>query len=176
MTAGDRTADYDFELPPDRIAQTPLDRRDESRLMVVDRASATIAHHTFADLPAFVPAGDVLVRNTTRVMRARLLGTRDSGAPAEILLLKPLGDARFEAMVRPDAVPRNGARGLRPRRAAVFQGMGGHADKVGADAECGSLAGVALVGDTRPAGSHPAAVARCMRLTPRVWAGGRHGR
>jgi S-adenosylmethionine:tRNA ribosyltransferase-isomerase len=76
--------------------------------MVVDRASATIAHRTFADLPSYVPAGDVLVRNTTRVMRARLLGTRDSGAPAEILLLKPLGGARFEAMVRPGGKVRPG--------------------------------------------------------------------
>ena len=106
--AGSRTSDYAFDLPPELIAQTPPVTRGASRLMVVDRASATIAHRTFADLPSYVPAGDVLVRNTTRVMRARLLGTRDSGAPAEILLLKPLGGARFEAMVRPGGKLRPG--------------------------------------------------------------------
>lgn len=106
--AGSRTSDYAFDLPPELIAQTPPETRGASRLMVVDRASATIAHRTFADLPSYVPAGDVLVRNTTRVMRARLLGTRDSGAPAEILLLKPLGGARFEAMVRPGGKLRPG--------------------------------------------------------------------
>jgi S-adenosylmethionine:tRNA ribosyltransferase-isomerase len=105
---GSRTSDYAFDLPPELIAQTPPATRGASRLMVVDRASGTIAHHAFADFPGFVPAGDVLVRNTTRVMRARLLGTRDSGAPAEILLLKPLGGARFEAMVRPGGKVRPG--------------------------------------------------------------------
>lgn len=98
---GGRTADYAFDLPPELIAQAPPAERGASRLMVIDRSAGAIAHHTFADLPAFMPRGDVLVRNTTRVMRARLLGTRDSGAPAEILLLKSLGGARFEAMVRP---------------------------------------------------------------------------
>lgn len=107
-TLGSRTSDYGFDLPPELIAQTPPATRGESRLMVVDRASETITHRTFADLPAYLPAGDVLVRNTTRVMRARLLGTRDSGAPAEILLLKPLGGARFEAMVRPGGKVRPG--------------------------------------------------------------------
>lgn len=108
MTAGDRTADYDFELPPDRIAQTPLDRRDESRLMVVERATGRIAHRRFRDLVELIPAGDALVLNTTRVFRARLLGRRDSGAPAEVLLLRPLGDDRYEAMVSPGGKLRPG--------------------------------------------------------------------
>lgn len=69
--------------------------------MVLDRDSRTIAHRRFADIVEYIPSGDVLVRNTTRVLRARLLGTRDSGAPAEVLLLKSLGDHRYEAMVRP---------------------------------------------------------------------------
>src|SRR5262249_16663421 len=85
---GDRTADYDFDLPPSLIAQQPLERRDASRLMVVDRASGEISHRTFADLPELIDPRDVLVVNRTRVLRARLLGTRASGAPAEILLLK----------------------------------------------------------------------------------------
>lgn len=98
---GDRTSDYDFHLPEERIAQTPVERRDASRLMVVHRDSGTIEHRHFADLAELVPAGDVLVLNTTRVFRARLLGRRDSGAPAEILLLRRHDDGRWEAMVHP---------------------------------------------------------------------------
>ena len=107
---GSRTADYDFELPPDRIAQQPLDRRDASRLMVVHRESETIEHRTFADIASLIDPRDVLVLNRTRVLRARLLGTRASGAPAEVLLLKPLGDARYEAMVSPGGKLRPGRR------------------------------------------------------------------
>ena len=99
---GDRAADYEFDLPPDRIAQHPADRRDASRLMVVNRTSGQIEHRHFRDLPSLIPAGDVLVLNTTRVFRARLLGTRDSGAPAEILLLKTAGAPDvWEAMIHP---------------------------------------------------------------------------
>jgi S-adenosylmethionine:tRNA ribosyltransferase-isomerase len=98
---GTRTADYDFDLPPALVAQAPLPRRDASRLMVVDRRAGTVAHRTFADLPALLAPGDALVLNTTRVFRARLLGRRDSGRPAEVLLLRPLGDGTWEAMVRP---------------------------------------------------------------------------
>jgi len=98
---GTRTSDYDFPLPPELIAQSPPQMRGDSRLMVVDRVAQSIAHRRFADIVEYIPAGDVLVRNTTRVMRARLLGKRDSGAPAEVLLLKRLGASRYEAMVRP---------------------------------------------------------------------------
>jgi S-adenosylmethionine:tRNA ribosyltransferase-isomerase len=107
---GDKTSDYDFELPPDRIAQQPLDRRDASRLMVVDRDAGAIRHATFRDIIELIAPGDVLVVNRTRVLRARLLGTRASGAPAEILLLKPLGDARYEAMVSPGGKLKPGRR------------------------------------------------------------------
>ncbi|HKG92560.1 MAG TPA: tRNA preQ1(34) S-adenosylmethionine ribosyltransferase-isomerase QueA [Gemmatimonadaceae bacterium] len=110
MTAGDRTADYDFELPVDRIAQTPASRRDESRLMVVERASGRIEHRTFRDMVDLVPAGDALVLNTTRVLRARLLGTRASGAPAEVFLLRAVAGEPdvYEAMVQPGAKLRPG--------------------------------------------------------------------
>ncbi len=101
MPAGSRTADYDFELPPELIAQTPAQKRDESRLMVLDRAAGTITHRKFADFPGFFSAGDALVLNTSKVIRARLLGTRDSGAPAEVMLIKSLADGRYEAMVHP---------------------------------------------------------------------------
>jgi len=96
-----RTSDFDFELPPELIAQQPLARRDDSRLMVVIRARETIEHRYFRDLPELIPGGDVLVLNRTRVLRARLLGLRRSGAPAEILILKPLGEDTYEAMVSP---------------------------------------------------------------------------
>src|SRR5919202_3662627 len=98
---GSRTADYDFALPADRIAQTPLARRDESRLMVVERRAGRVSHRVFRDVAELMAPGDALVLNTTRVVRARLLGLRPSGAPAEVLLLRPLGDERYEAMVSP---------------------------------------------------------------------------
>ncbi len=98
---GDRTSDYDFELPPGLIAQQPAPRREESRLMVVHRTTGEIEHRKFTDLPALIAPDDCLVINTTKVFRARLLGTRASGAPAEILLLRDLGENRWEAMVNP---------------------------------------------------------------------------
>ncbi|HVE80344.1 MAG TPA: tRNA preQ1(34) S-adenosylmethionine ribosyltransferase-isomerase QueA [Gemmatimonadaceae bacterium] len=116
MTApGALTADYEFDLPPERIAQTPAARRDASRLMVVDRAAGTIAHHSFADLAGLAAPGDAVVVNTTRVLRARLLGRRETGAPAEILLLKPLGGELWEAMVHPGGK-------LRPGRVVTVAG------------------------------------------------------
>jgi S-adenosylmethionine:tRNA ribosyltransferase-isomerase len=95
------TSDFDYDLPPALIAQHPSPCRDESRLMIVRRAESSIEHATFRDIVDLIPSGDAIVLNTTRVFRARLLGTRDSGAPAEILLLRDLGDDRYEAMVHP---------------------------------------------------------------------------
>jgi S-adenosylmethionine:tRNA ribosyltransferase-isomerase len=107
---GARTSDYDFVLPERQIAQRPLPRRDASRLMVVDRTAGTISHGTFTDIVGLIDPADVLVVNRTRVLRARLLGTRRSGAPAEILLLTPLGDGRYEAMVSPGGKLKPGRR------------------------------------------------------------------
>jgi S-adenosylmethionine:tRNA ribosyltransferase-isomerase len=98
---GSRTSHYDFDLPADRIAQHPTERRGDSRLMVVNRSSGEISHKQFSDLEQLIPAGDVIVLNTTRVFHARLLGVRDNGTPAEILLLHSLGDSQWEAMVHP---------------------------------------------------------------------------
>ncbi|MCC7054049.1 MAG: tRNA preQ1(34) S-adenosylmethionine ribosyltransferase-isomerase QueA [Gemmatimonadaceae bacterium] len=100
---GTKVSDYDFALPECLIAQEPMARRDESRLLVVHRATGIIEHRRFRDIVDYVPAGDALVVNTTKVIRARLLGTRPSGAPAEVLLLKALGDDVWEAMVQPGA-------------------------------------------------------------------------
>lgn len=104
------TSDYDFELPPDLIAQSPSERRDASRVMIVDRASGTVRHGHFGDITGLIPPGDVLVLNTTKVLRARLLGTRDSGAPAEVMLLRHVGDERWEALVHPGGKLRPGRR------------------------------------------------------------------
>jgi S-adenosylmethionine:tRNA ribosyltransferase-isomerase len=98
---GTRTSHYDFDLPVDRIAQFPTERRGDSRLMVVNRSTGEISHKQFSDLEQLIPAGDALVLNTTRVFRARLLGLRDNGTPAEVLLLRPLGNSMWEAMVHP---------------------------------------------------------------------------
>ncbi|MCC6316174.1 MAG: tRNA preQ1(34) S-adenosylmethionine ribosyltransferase-isomerase QueA [Gemmatimonadaceae bacterium] len=105
-----KTSDFDFHLPPERIAQSPAARRDGSRLMVVDRATGAIRHGRFPDLVDLMPRGDALVVNTTRVMRARLLGERDSGAPAEVLLLREEPDGRWEAMVHPGGKLKPGRR------------------------------------------------------------------
>ena len=104
------TADYDFELPEDRIAQAPSEKRDESRLMLVDRETNTIEHRKFHDIVGLIPSGDAIVVNSTKVFKARLLGTRDSGAPAEILLLKSLGANNYEAMVHPGGKLKAGRR------------------------------------------------------------------
>jgi S-adenosylmethionine:tRNA ribosyltransferase-isomerase len=100
---GMRTADYEFALPDSLIAQVPAARRDESRLMVLHRESGEIEHRRFSDLPSYLRAGDTLVLNTTRVFKARLLGKRDSGQPAEIFLLRTIDAAgrEWEAMTSP---------------------------------------------------------------------------
>ena len=110
---GFRTSDYDFDLPADRIAQRPAERRDASRLLIVDRKTGALEHGAFPDLEKLIPAGDILVTNRSRVFRARLLGTRDSGAPAEVMLLRRRGDDIFEAMVSPGSK-------LKPHRIVTF--------------------------------------------------------
>jgi S-adenosylmethionine:tRNA ribosyltransferase-isomerase len=107
---GDRTSDYEFDLPPGLIAQEPLADRSASRLMVIHRSEERIEHCRFTDIADLIPPGDVLVLNTTRVLKARLLGKRASGARAEILLLKPLDAERWEAMVSPGGKLRPGRR------------------------------------------------------------------
>jgi S-adenosylmethionine:tRNA ribosyltransferase-isomerase len=98
-----RTADFDFHLPPDRIAQTPAERRDASRLLVVDRSRDELRHRVFSDLFAMVPSGDALVLNETRVFPARLVGRKPTGAAAEVFLLHPEAgsDTLWRALVRP---------------------------------------------------------------------------
>lgn len=84
------TSAFDYELPDDHIARFPHQRRDESRLLTLNRESGAITHRTFRDLVDLIPAGDALVLNETRVFPARLLGKRRGGGEAEVLLLRPL--------------------------------------------------------------------------------------
>ncbi len=86
-----RTEDLDYHLPPERIAQRPLDRRDESRLLRLDRRTGRIEHHTFRDLPRLLGRPTLLVVNDSRVFPARLVGTRESGGSAELLLVRQVG-------------------------------------------------------------------------------------
>jgi S-adenosylmethionine:tRNA ribosyltransferase-isomerase len=90
---GSRVSDYHYELPPGRIARYPARDRDESRLLVVDRGGSPIRHLRFRDLVHLVPPGDLLVVNESRVLPARLLGRKPTGAPSEILLLRPVGES-----------------------------------------------------------------------------------
>ncbi len=102
---GSRVSDFDYELPPGRIARYPAERRDESRLLVVPPASAPFRHLRFRQVPDLFRPGDVLVVNESKVLPARLLGRKPTGAPSEILLTRPApgasDDHLWEALVRP---------------------------------------------------------------------------
>jgi S-adenosylmethionine:tRNA ribosyltransferase-isomerase len=107
---GHRTSDFDYHLPPELIAQEPLPDRSGSRLLVVRRAESKLTDARFSDLASLIPAGDLLVLNTTRVRHARLVGTRDSGAPAEVLLIHPAADGNWVALGKPGTALRPGKR------------------------------------------------------------------
>jgi S-adenosylmethionine:tRNA ribosyltransferase-isomerase len=94
-----RTDEFDYHLPPDLIAQTPVEPRDASRLMVVERASGEITHRRFGGLLDYLHPGDILVANDSRVIPARLLGRKTTGGRVEVLLLKRLEDRRWEVLV-----------------------------------------------------------------------------
>lgn len=96
-----KTSDFDYHLPPELIAQTPLEDRLGSRLLKVSKESTRLEDHAFRDLPSFLKAGDVLVLNDSAVVPARLFGVKtDTHAVIEILLLKPLGLKSYEALVK----------------------------------------------------------------------------
>ncbi len=103
-------SDYDYELPPERIARYPAERRDESRLLVVPAPGEPLRHLRFRELADLVPEGDLLVVNESRVRPARLLGRKPTGAPAEILLLRPTEDGDWIALVRPGGKLKPGRR------------------------------------------------------------------
>ena len=117
---GLETADYDYELAAGLIAQTPLARRDASRLLILDRASETIHHSTVDRLADWLAPGDLLVANNSRVIPARLRGTRsESGAAVEILLLRAI-DESWSALAKPAKRLRAGARLVFPARTAAL--------------------------------------------------------
>ena len=108
-----KTADFDFQLPEELIAQTPLKRRDASRLLTLDRTTGAVAHHHFYDLPQFLRPGDCLVLNDSRVLPARLIGHRPTGGACEVLLLVDKGGDLWECLVRP-------GRKLKPGAQVIF--------------------------------------------------------
>ena len=94
-------SDFDFYLPAELIAQTPLEKRDNSRLLHLDKNTGKIEHKHFYDIKQYVRPGDCLVLNYSRVLPARLIGTRPTGGAVELVLLKDLGDNCWECLSRP---------------------------------------------------------------------------
>jgi len=107
---GLKTADFDFYLPEELIAQTPLERRDASRLLTLDKSTGAVGHYHFYDLPRFLRPGDCLVLNDSRVLPARLIGRRPTGGACEVLLLVDKGGDLWECLVRPGRKLKPGAR------------------------------------------------------------------
>jgi len=108
-----KTADFDFQLPEELIAQTPLERRDASRLLTLDKTTGAVGHHHFYDLTKFLRPGDCLVLNDSRVLPARLIGHRPTGGACEVLLLVDRGGDLWECLVRP-------GRKLKPGAQVIF--------------------------------------------------------
>lgn len=96
-----KTHDFFYDLPEDLIAQTPLEKRDTSRLMLLDRATGQVRHKHFYDILDYLNPGDCLVMNDSRVLPARLLGHRPTGGAVEVLLLRDLGNKSWECLCKP---------------------------------------------------------------------------
>ena len=96
-----KTHDFYYDLPEELIAQTPLEKRDTSRLMVLDRETGEVSHKHFYDIIDYLQPGDCLVMNDSRVLPARLLGRRPTGGAVEVLLLRDLGNKRWECLCKP---------------------------------------------------------------------------
>ena len=96
-----KTRDFWYDLPEEMIAQTPLEQRDASRLMLLDKKTGAVEHRVFSQLPELLRAGDCLVMNDSRVIPARLFGKRDTGGAVEVLLLNDRGGGVWECLTRP---------------------------------------------------------------------------
>ena len=96
-----KTHDFYYDLPEELIAQTPLEKRDTSRLMVLNRETGEVTHKHFYDIIDYLQPGDCLVMNDSRVLPARLLGHRPTGGAVEVLLLRDLGNKRWECLCKP---------------------------------------------------------------------------
>lgn len=101
-----RTDDFDYNLPPDLIAQTPVEPRDSSRLLVLDRETGALTHDRFRNIGRYLRSGDLLVANESRVLPARLFGQKSTGGKIEVLLLRRRAERTWEALV--------GGKGVRP--------------------------------------------------------------
>ena len=103
-----RKSDFYFDLPEELIAQTPLERRDSSRLLHLDKTTGELEHRHFYDLLDYLREGDCMVFNDSRVLPARLIGTRPTGGSVELVLLRDLGEGRWECLSRPGRKTRPG--------------------------------------------------------------------
>ena len=108
-----KTKDFWYDLPEELIAQTPLEQRDTSRLMVLNRNTGAVSHQHFYDILDYLKPGDCLVMNDSRVLPARLLGCRPTGGAVEILLLRDLGEKKWECLAKP-------GRKLQPGQQVIF--------------------------------------------------------
>lgn len=105
-----KKSDFYYSLPEELIAQTPADKRDESRLLTLNRDTGEIEHKRFYDITDLLNAGDCLVLNNSKVIPARLIGERESGGAVEVLLLRDMGSNTWEALTKPGRKTRKGAR------------------------------------------------------------------
>ena len=104
-----KTSDFYYDLPPELIAQDPLEDRSSSRLMVLNKETGEVSHHVFREVTSFLEPGDCLVLNNTKVIPARLMGVREeTGGAVEVLLLKRRADDVWEKMCIRDRVVRTG--------------------------------------------------------------------
>lgn len=108
-----KTKDFWYDLPQELIAQTPLEKRDSSRLLVMNKETGELSHRHFYDIVEYLNPGDCLVMNDSRVLPARLLGNRPTGGAVELLLLRDLGDKKWECLAKP-------GKKLRPGQEVIF--------------------------------------------------------
>ena len=105
-----KKSDFYFDLPEELIAQTPLQQRDSSRMLHLNKTTGELSHRHFYELPEYLRAGDCLVLNNSRVLPARLLGSRAGGGGAELVLLQDIGDDCWKCLVRPGRKLKPGAK------------------------------------------------------------------
>lgn len=103
-----KLTDFDFHVPEELVAQRPLEQRDASRMLVLDRKSGRIEHRKFLDLPEYIGPSDLLIFNKSKVVKARLIGQRDTGGKVEIFLVRRLSESRFECLVKATAAKKEG--------------------------------------------------------------------
>ena len=96
-----RTSDFDYDLPPELIAQSPVEPRDHSRILLLHRDSGSVEHRHFFELPHLLQTGDLVVVNDSRVIPARIYARKETGGTVELLLIKRLNDGWWQSLARP---------------------------------------------------------------------------